>query len=92
MQFLENKIIGLIGAACTSFGFFPQIIKAIKSKKLHDISWGFLSITLTGIICWLIYGVLLKDLIIIIANSITGLSLVILIFLKIRYNKNNQEI
>ena len=87
---LENlHFIGWLAASLTSVGFIPQIIKALKTKSTKDISWGLLFITLSGILLWLSYGVIIKNTIIISANTFTSLTLIILIFIKIAYGKNN---
>jgi MtN3 and saliva related transmembrane protein len=89
MKMAGLRLVGWFAAICTSFGFVPQIIKGIKTKKLDDLSWGLLWITVTGVSAWLGYGVVLNDIILILANAITGTSLIILIILKIRYKKNS---
>jgi MtN3 and saliva related transmembrane protein len=88
MSLPELRFIGWIAATCTSFGFFPQIIKGLKTKKLDDLSWGLLSLTLTGVLCWLLYGIVIKDLILIISNCVTSTSLIVLVILKIKYKQN----
>ncbi|HOO89657.1 MAG TPA: SemiSWEET transporter [Syntrophales bacterium] len=77
--------IGLIAATCTTISFLPQAIKVITKKQTRDISLSMYVIFSFGVLCWLIYGILTKDIPIICANSITfALSFTILV-LKIRY-------
>lgn len=64
-------IIGLLAALCTTISFVPQVIQILKTKETKGISLGMYIIFTTGITCWLIYGICLKDLPIIGANSIT---------------------
>ena len=82
------RFIGWFAAICTSFGFFPQIFKALRTRKLDDLSWGLLCLMFTGVSAWLGYGIVLNDIILILSNSITGSSLIVLILLKIRYKGN----
>ncbi|MCP5158626.1 MAG: SemiSWEET transporter [Gammaproteobacteria bacterium] len=86
MPALDNFTwIGLIAASCTTISFLPQVIKVIKEKKTRDISLSMYAIFSLGILLWLIYGIMIRDIPIILANSITfSLSFIILI-LKIRY-------
>jgi MtN3 and saliva related transmembrane protein len=78
-------IIGLVAATCTTISFVPQAIRIIKTKHTKDISLAMYSIFTTGIFLWLVYGILVKDLPLIIANVITLLLTSIILILKIKY-------
>ena len=84
LDFLQ-KNIGFFAAFCTTFAFFPQAIKVWKSKSTKDISLGMFMIFTIGVISWLIYGIIINNLPVIFANSVTlFLSLFILVF-KLKY-------
>ena len=78
-------IIGLVAAAFTTFSFLPQSIKAIRTKHTKDISLPMLIMLLIGITMWVIYGVLIKDIPLISANSISLILMVTMLFLKLKY-------
>lgn len=78
-------IIGLLAASCTTISFLPQAIKVIKTKQTKDLSLSMYSIFTSGILFWLIYGILIKDLPIMIANSITLVFTIIILSMKIKY-------
>ena len=78
-------IIGLIGAAGTTFAFLPQSIKAIKSHHTKDLSLSMLIMMEAGIVCWLIYGFLKSDIPIIAANSVSIFFMSVTLWLKIKY-------
>jgi MtN3 and saliva related transmembrane protein len=78
-------IIGLVAATCTTISFLPQAIRIIKTKHTKDISLAMYSILTIGIFLWLVYGILLKDLPLIIANAITLLFTSTILILKIKY-------
>jgi MtN3 and saliva related transmembrane protein len=79
------KYIGFFAAFCTTFAFFPQAVKVWKTKRTKDISLYMFIIFTTGVFSWLIYGIIISDLPIILANAITlVLSLFILIY-KLKY-------
>ena len=79
------QLIGFFAAFCTTIAFLPQVIKVYKTRSTKDISLSMFLIFTTGVLCWLIYGVLIVDLPIIMANIVTLiLSLIILAF-KIKY-------
>jgi len=66
-----SAIYGYLAAFCTTVSFIPQIFKIIKEKEAKDISTGMYLIFTFGILMWLVYGILLNELPIIIANSFT---------------------
>ena len=78
-------ILGLIAGFLTTINALPQVIKTWKTKKTKDISL-LMYVTLTlGIILWLIYGLLVQDLPLILANSITLILVFIVLIFKLKY-------
>lgn len=78
-------VLGLVAACCTTISFFPQAIKAIRTKHTNDLSLGMYTLLTTGIILWLIYGILKNDFPIILANGITLIFAGTILILKIKY-------
>lgn len=79
------EIIGLIAAACTTLAFVPQVFKAWKNKSTQDISLTMYLVLLVGLILWLIYGIHHNSLAIILANTITGILVLVMLALKLRH-------
>lgn len=80
-------LLGLAAGALTIIAFVPQVIRTWKTKSAHDLSLGMYSILCTGVLLWLIYGLIIEDIPIIVANAVTlSLALVILYF-KLIYKK-----
>jgi len=77
--------IGLAGAALTTFSFLPQTLKAIRTKHTKDLSMPMLVMLIAGISLWVTYGILIKDIPLIGANSISLVLMVTLLFLKRKY-------
>lgn len=74
-------ILGLVAGALTTFAFVPQVIKTWKTKSAKDLSMGMYSIFCTGVALWLVYGFIVGDIPIIVANIITfSLAMTILYF------------
>ena len=67
----STEVIGLMAAACTTFSFLPQIIKTLRTRDTSGISFTMYSIFCIGILLWLTYGIIKKDVPIIAANAIT---------------------
>ena len=83
MNYIE--FIGILAAICTTLAFLPQVIKTWKSKSAKDLSLGMFLIFFTGVALWLIYGLLIYNLPIILANSVTLLLAGSLLFFKVIY-------
>ncbi|MEJ2054543.1 MAG: SemiSWEET transporter [Calditrichaceae bacterium] len=76
------SIVGFTAAVFTTISFLPQAIKTIRTRHTKDLSAGMYSLFVIGITLWFIYGFLINDLPVILANGITLLlSLVILIYI-----------
>jgi MtN3 and saliva related transmembrane protein len=81
------EIVGFIAAALTSFGFLPQVIKIKQTKSVDDISLLALVQFSIGVSLWIIYGVHLKNAVIISANVVTMAIIITAIVLYFRYKK-----
>ena len=77
-------IIGIIAACCTTFAFVPQVIQIFKTKDTKGISLGMYVIFVAGIAFWLAYGIFLKDVPLIAANTVTLLLAGTVLAFKIR--------
>lgn len=77
--------IGVVAAILVNVSFIPQFIKSWKTKKTDDISIMMYIVYTSGILLWLIYGIAIKNIPIILSNSV-GLFLVLsVLYLKIKY-------
>ena len=70
MSEAEIKAIGFCAAFLTTFGFVPQFIKLIKTKQTEGLSLLMMIQISCGLLLWLIYGILRKDIVLIAANGI----------------------
>jgi MtN3 and saliva related transmembrane protein len=78
-------VIGLIAALFTTVSLFPQLIKIYKTKSTKDISTGMFTLFGGGVFLWFIYGLLVNDFPIIIANSLAFIQAVVILIFKIKY-------
>jgi MtN3 and saliva related transmembrane protein len=79
------EFIGLCAAFLTTASFLPQVYKTWKTKDVSGLSLPMLSMFFTGVVLWLIYGLLLKSPSLILANGITTVSILLLFIFKIKY-------
>ena len=84
-----TEITGYVAAFLTTSAFLPQAIKVVKTRNTEGISlWMYIIFTL-GVACWLIYGLIIQVLPIIIANAITLIQSIIILYLKIIETQKN---
>ena len=70
----------------------PQLIKILKHKKAEDISLFYLVILFIGLSLWVWYGILRKDLPIVVTNGFSLIINGIIIVFGIRYKRMQKEI
>lgn len=80
-------IIGASAATLTMFSFVPQIVKSFKTKSVKDLSEITLLQLFLGALLWAVYGIHLKNIVIITANIITLITVIILLVMYIRYGR-----
>lgn len=80
-------ILGLAAGALTTIAFVPQVIKTWKTKSAEDLSLGMYSIFCTGVLLWLVYGLIKWDIPIIVANVITFTLAITILYFKLVYEE-----
>lgn len=78
-------ILGLIAASLTTAAFVPQAVKSWKTKSAKDLSLGMFAIFCAGVFLWLIYGILNRDLPLILSNAVTFILALTILVLKLRH-------
>ncbi len=78
------NIIGFTAGTLTTIAFVPQVIKIWKTKSAKDISLGMFVILCTGIILWIVYGILVKSLPLVAANATTLVFALTILVLKMK--------
>lgn len=78
-------LIGMLAAAATTVAFLPQVIRSWRTKKTEDISLLMYLTMVSGGGLWLLYGLLINDMPLIIANIITLSLTISTLFLKLKY-------
>lgn len=87
---MNATTIGLAAGALTSVAAIPQVIKTLQTRHVRDISlWQPLLLAL-GVALWMVYGILINDLPLILANIIPLICNAILTGMKIRYGSDDR--
>lgn len=79
--------LGAVAATLTSFGFVPQIVKMWRTKSVRDVSPITLLQMVAGVALWIVYGVHLKDPVVIAANIVAFSTLAVTLTIYLRYFK-----
>lgn len=83
--------IGLVAGALTSVAVIPQVVRTYRTRHARDISiWQPILLDL-GMILWLIYGILIGDLPLILANAFSILCNTLLIGMKIYFKDGDNR-
>ena len=83
-------LFGFSAALLTTIAFLPQLYKTWKTKSAADVSLVMLILFITGLICWIIYGLKIHSIPILVANVITFIFNFSILILKITYGKNKE--
>lgn len=67
----EIDWLGYIGGVLTTFAFVPQVVQVVKRRSARDVSLAMYAIFVSGVVCWLLYGLFIGAWPIIIANLVT---------------------
>ncbi len=78
-------IVGFLAAFSTTISFLPQAIKTIRSKDTSGISLSMYCVFAMGTLLWLIYGIMYPSFPVALANAVTFVLAVIILFYKIKY-------
>ncbi len=79
------EALGFCAALLTTFCWLPQAWQTIKTRDTSGISLWTQALFATGIVLWLIYGVLIASWPLIGANTVTLALVLIILTMKLRY-------
>jgi MtN3 and saliva related transmembrane protein len=79
-------LIGYFAGFLTTVAFVPQVLKTWKSKSASDLSLGMFLIFSLGVLCWLIYGILLTEIPIVFWNTVTLILALALLIMKLKFD------
>jgi MtN3 and saliva related transmembrane protein len=85
---MNPTTIGLAAGALTSFAAIPQVVKTLRTRHARDISiWQPVLLSI-GVALWMVYGMLIHDLPLILANIVPLICNVLLCGLKVHYDRH----
>jgi MtN3 and saliva related transmembrane protein len=85
MLSLSTDWIGSLAAMLTTLSFVPQVWKTWRTRDVSGISLVMYAAFTTGVGLWLVYGLMLGEMPIIVANAITFTLALLILAMRIRY-------
>ena len=81
-------VTGFAAATLSTVAFVPQVLRIVRTRSAHDISWWMFGIISLAAALWLGYGLLLDALPVILANAVTLMLAAAVLGLKWRYGRD----
>lgn len=73
-------LVGFVGGICTTISFFPQVITVVRSGSVQGLSFPMFAIHFVGDILWVVYGILIDDIIIISFETVASFFNLMILF------------
>jgi len=80
-----GSTVGLLAGTLTTASFVPQVIRTIVTRDTRAISLGMYALFTLGVFLWLVYGLILGEAPIVLANGITFVLAGIVLSMKLRH-------
>ena len=81
--------LGVLGSLIICGSVIPQVIKVYSTKSARDLSITYLSTLMTGIVLLTVYSIYIGDIVFILGNTLSLISVGVLIGLWQKYHRNN---
>jgi len=78
-------LIGYAAAVLTTAAYVPQVIHVFRRRSADDISTAMYIAMTCGVGCWFVYGILIRQAPIIVANGIVFVLAAIVLYAKARF-------
>ena len=88
----DTEMVGYFAGFLTAVAQFPQAYKVIKTGETQSISLGMYLTMTIGVFCWCLYGVLLQNLPMIVANGICLIPAIYILVITLRNLKRNKSL
>ena len=84
-----TTLVGLVAAICTTASYFPQLKKCWETGSAGDLSFKMFFTLGIGVALWVVYGFLQADVVIIVANIVSFVLLMGILYFKLREHASN---
>jgi MtN3 and saliva related transmembrane protein len=85
------SVLGFVAAALTSLSYIPQVQKALPKDSTGDLSLTMLGALFAGLALWIVYGLMVEDVVIVIANCVGAALVGVVLWCKVRDGMAQRE-
>jgi MtN3 and saliva related transmembrane protein len=82
-----TTIVGFIAGSVTTAANLPQVWKTYRSKSGEGLSFRMLLALAIGLGLWIMYGIMIKSLPLIATNAVVFLLILVLIGMKLKFDR-----
>lgn len=82
------EYVGFAAGTLTVASFLPQVIQAWQTKRVKDVSFWMMAMLMLGAATWITYGVLKKDMPVIVTNVLALLLQASIMVAKLRFENH----
>lgn len=84
-------MIGSMAAATTTLCWLPQALQIIRTRETAGVSAFAYGAFAIGVALWLVYGLMISSMPITVANFVTLLLILVILFLKLIYTRRERN-
>ena len=84
----HTTIVGFIAGLVTTAANLPQVWKTYRNKSGEGLSFRMLLMLGIGVGLWLVYGIMSKSLPLIVTNAVVLLLILLLIGMKLKFDRS----
>ena len=71
MSIINTDLFGWLGGLLTNTSLLPQIIKAVRTRSVNDLSISMFWVLFAGVLSWFVFGILRQDPVLIVMNFLS---------------------
>lgn len=90
MELSLTELVGIVAGFLTTGSFIPQVVKILRTRDVSGISLLMYVAFTSGVLLWLIYGIINSQMAIIAANGITLALASVILAMKICYRDGKE--
>lgn len=90
MEEVNPAYIGIAAGVLSAASLLPQLVKIIREKKANDVSVGMFILLFAGLGLWIFYGIMKKDLPLILTNAVSLATNAFIIYFSLKYKKREE--
>jgi MtN3 and saliva related transmembrane protein len=77
--------LGIVAGTLCTISFIPQVLRIAKNRHARDLSLVTFIMFSCGVFIWLLYGIVIQEWPVIIANAVTLALALLILGMKIKY-------